>query len=395
MLIFIIIIILIVSLIYYKYFFFTIYDDDANNIIMTIQNIESEIQNNVNSTDCDNLLYKYVNLDKLFIDETKNNTNDKKINLTNNNTISTANIVDKYIQSYSNCENFDNLNHQNKIVPINSIENFIINIENKSNRIIWIYWENVNRNNYPTYIKLCLDTMNKHLKNKYNLILLNEKIIKNYLPDLRNDFDNLKIAQKVDYYRISLLQKYGGIWLDSDIIVMRDFDPIFQKLDEGYDYVGFGCTGYKCSYGYFRPSNWFMGTKKNSILMTKCLEKLNKKLDLRNINQTQNDSTYHDYGKTVLWDSLDELKSSGYNYYHFNSEFDGTRDINKKWIHVDNFFSTNKTNFLNESKLFFVVLYNSEFASNHEYKWVYNCDESRLLYGNEWICSLYRKSLFS
>jgi hypothetical protein len=235
--------------------------------------------------------------------------------------------------------------------------------------------------------------MKKHLGSKYNLVFLNEKTVRGYLPNLRSDFDNLKIAQKVDYYRIALLYKYGGIWIDADIIVMRDFDPIFQKLEEGYDYVGFGCTGYECSYGYFRPSNWVMGAKKNSILMAKCLEKLNKKLDLRNVSQEQNDSTYHDYGKIILWDSLDELKPSEYNYYHFTSEHDGARDNNRNWIHIDNFFSTNKTEFLNEKKLLFVVLYNSEIASDPKYKWVYDCDESRLLNGNEWICSLYRKSL--
>jgi hypothetical protein len=136
-----------------------------------------------------------------------------------------------------------------------------------------------------------------------------------------------------------------------------------------------------------------MGAKPNSILMKKCLDKLNQKLNLRNINQTHNDLTYHDYGKIILWDSLDELKPSGYSYYHFTSEYDGARDINKNWIHLDNFFSTSNTEFLNGSKLFFVVLYNSEISSDPKYKWVYDCDDSRLLYGTEWLCSLYRKSL--
>ena len=57
------------------------------------------------------------------------------------------------------------------------------------------------------------------------------------------------------------------------------------------------------------------------------------------------------------------------------------------------FFSTNNTEFLNESKLFFVVLYNSEMSFDPKYNWIYDCDESRLLFGNEWLCLLYRKSL--
>ncbi len=282
-----------------------------------------------------------------------------------------------------NFDNFNNLNnsiiHPTTIVPRN----------------IWIYWENINRNSYPTFIKLCMNTMIKHLGPKYNLIFLNEKSIKKYLPHIRNDFDNLKIAQKVDYYRIELLYKYGGIWIDADIIVMRDFDEIFKKLDEGYDYVGFGCTGYQCDFGLWQPSNWVMGARPNSILMKKCLEKLNNKLNFRNINQTQNDDTYHEYGKVILWESLKELKPTGYEYFHFTSEYDGARDINKKWIHVDNFFNYEKTEFLNKNKLFFIVLYNSETNNNPNYKWIYDCDENRLLYGNEWLCTLFRQSLFN
>lgn len=489
---------MVIGLIYYKYFYYTISDQIStplfnqevlptqtqvqtqtktsmqDQITETIcKQIPQEInyesvselkEQGTNTESCNNLLNRYIDINEY------NNENDISIvnnpkteidNLINSNNLGieypqetnigckqvtnivcpspNQDIVNRYIQSNSNCDNFESVNNQNiqidnqqtisneqnqneyfninqdllgssniikaitrlnnsqsnsnQIETFNSNPNSNSNPIEKTSRIIWIYWENINRNKHPTYIKLCLDTMKKHLGTKYKLIFLNEKTIKNYLPNLRDDFSNLKIAQKVDYYRIALLHKYGGIWIDADIIVMRDFDPIFEKLDEGYDYVGFGCTGWECSYGYFRPSNWVMGSRKNSILMAKCLEKLNKKLDMRNTNQVQDDSTYHDYGKIILWDSLDELKPFGYNYYHFTSEHDGARDKNKNWIHIDNFFSTNKTEFLNESKLFFVVLYNSEISSDSKYKWVYDCDESRLLYGNEWICSLYRKSL--
>lgn len=422
--------------------------NNINNQIMSKENTNLEVKQNKCSTEnkTPDILMSLNNLKIEYPEET--NLSCKKIT---NLACTNPNLINNYIASNSNCDNFqtvdnnlligndlDNTNrldNTNIFEDQNQIDDFRIskidflnsrniinaltrfkktpsgkenfsnyyemfspnNIQgsnlNKTSRIIWIYWENINRNKYPTFIKLCIDSMKKHLGIKYNLIFLNEKTVKNYLSNLRDDFDNLKIAQKVDYYRIALLHKYGGIWIDADIIVMRDFDPIFQKLDEGYDYVGFGCTGYECDYGYFRPSNWVMGAKKNSILMAKCLEKLNKKLDSRNKNQLQNDSTYHDYGKIIIWDSLDELKSTDYNYYHFTSEHDGARDKNKNWIHVDNFFSTNNTQFLNESKLLFVVLYNSEMSSDPKYKWIYDCDESRLLYGNEWLCSLYRKSL--
>jgi hypothetical protein len=265
--------------------------------------------------------------------------------------------------------------------------------EMKTPRNIWVYWENINRSKYPTHIKLCLDSIKKHLGTKYNLQILNEKSIREYLPDIRGDFDNLMVAQKVDYYRIALLHKYGGIWLDADIIVMQDLEPIFRKLDEGYDYVGFGCTGAQCSNGKFRPSNWVLGARPASVLMELILDKLNTKLNNRKKDTEQNDSTYHDYGKMVIWEALDDLKPQGYDYYHFTSEYDGTRDSDKYWIHTPEFFKTNPTKLLDESKVLFMVLYNSEITPRKDLHWIRDCTDSDLLYSKIWLGELYRKAL--
>ena len=277
-------------------------------------------------------------------------------------------------------ENFSNIDMDIKKIypPTNTPKN------------IWVYWENINRSTYPTYIKLCLDLMKKYL-GKYNLVILDNNSIKKYLPDLRDDFENLKVAQKVDYYRIALLYKYGGIWIDADIIIMKDLKPIFDKLDEGYDYVGFGCTGQLCSNGKFRPSNWVLGSRVNSVLMKRVLDKLNIKLDLRNVKSEQNEDTYHDYGKLVIWDALEDLQQLGYDYYHFTSEYDGTRDMNLNWVHTPEFFSTEQIEYLDESKLMFVVLYNSELSKDTD--WVKDCEESKLLNSDINLSKIYKKAL--
>jgi len=387
-----IMILTIIYLIIYYYFTFIVEYSNKNyqnsyeleytkNLLNQEENLFiKDIQNNKNFINIENESDSKI-LDLLSNTTLKNTTLPEMLN-TKINSDGSDIVTYKYKPSNNLIEVFDNTDKIKPLYP-----------EIKTPRYIWVYWENINRSKYPTHIKLCLDTMKKHLDAKYKLKILNEKTIKEYLPNIRNDFDNLMVAQKVDYYRIALLYKYGGIWLDADIIIMKDLEPIFKKLDQGYDYVGFGCTGAQCSYGKFRPSNWVLGARPQSVLMELILNKLDEKLNSRDKNQDQGDDSYHDYGKMVLWEALDDLKSKSYDYYHFSSEYDGTRDTNKNWVHTPNFFLTDPTKLLDESKVLFIVLYNSEISNNSLLHWIRDCDDSKLLYSNIWLGHLYRKAL--
>lgn len=270
------------------------------------------------------------------------------------------------------------------------IEHF--NVNNDFDKYIWCYWEG----DQPEYIKLCLFIMKKRL-NKYKFNILDDKTINNYLPEIdkenKEKLNKLQVAQKVDYYRLLLLQKYGGIWLDCDIILLSDLEEIFTKL-QYYDYVGFGCTGYKCSNGYLKPSNWCMASRKNGLLINKCVEIINNKLKSYDFNITQSDDTYHDFGKLIIWDALNQI-GPAYTYYHFTSHYDGTRDIKEEWINCDKLFSDKKnTKFLDENKLLFVVLYNSEINKNSKYKEI-SQSLDKLLNGNDLVCYLFNKALLN
>ena len=253
-------------------------------------------------------------------------------------------------------------------------------------RYVWSYWENKEDRQEPyAHIKLCFETMKKHY-NKYNFIILNESTIKHYLPNLRSNLDDLMIAQKVDYYRVALLEKYGGVWVDADTIVLKNLDEVFDKLDNGYDYVGFGCTGKICVNGYPDPSNGVMASRKNGRLIQCCLKKLNNMLDAKNKNYK-----YFDLGKNVIWKCKDEL--TDYDYFHFSSEYDGSRDEQGKWVHTPNHLSEIPTKLLDENKAFFIFLANYELMNNEDNKWFLNLNQEQILNGKMWISSLYRKAL--
>jgi len=238
-----------------------------------------------------------------------------------------------------------------------SIENYtenamINNINTKPN--LFVYWENIDGAQMPDYIQKCRLTLHKHCNKSFNIIELNEKNIKEYLPTLPILPPNLLIQQKVDYYRIMILAKYGGLYIDSDVIIMRDPIEIINKLNE-YDFVGFGCTGDTCLNGYMKPSNAIMASRKDGILITKILDKLNEKLTNKKIFD------YFDLGKFVIWEVLDEFKNINYKYkyFHYDNSFDGTRDKYGKWVFNDRLFSNKQIDYLHWN-MFFIMVYNSE-----------------------------------
>jgi hypothetical protein len=253
---------------------------------------------------------------------------------------------------------------------------FINNIDNKSKitfdkwedpikidgKIMWIYWDDLNGiENRPDYISLCLETIKKYSTN-FNLIILNKDNIEYYLPELKEikiqyDLDRLLLAQKVDVYRIMLLYKYGGFYLDTDTILLKNPINLYNLLNE-YDFVGYGCTGNICfpesSYGY--PSNGVLIARKNSILMKNVFDNILNRLE-SDTDFTSSDN-YFEIGKYPIWEELKKLTQNGYKYYHIKSEI-GIRDTSGKWVTAERLFSNEEFYFKDEDKLVMIVLYNN------------------------------------
>lgn len=234
--------------------------------------------------------------------------------------------------------------------------------------ILWQYWEG----NLPDYIKLCMETVDKHCSNNFKIIRLNPQNIKEYLPEIEEYEENINtliIPQKVDIYRIMLLYKYGGMYMDADVIVLRNPSEIMDKLKE-FDFVGFGCTGKNCKIGYFEPSNWLLVSRPNTILMRNILNNLINKI--KNINSittkiknkikkiiNKDYDTYHDFGKHVIWTELKELKKQDYTYYHYPNTIDGTRDVKGEWVTSERIFSNQSIEYDDEENMMFLIIYNS------------------------------------
>ena len=106
--------------------------------------------------------------------------------------------------------------------------------------IIWLYWQNKSEyHTKPPYLDLCLDTVKKYCGKTFEIIVLDDKMIPVMSRVINKNFMNIEpLAMRADYIRFCLLYEYGGIWLDSDIVVMKDLSYIIDDLNR-FNFVTF------------------------------------------------------------------------------------------------------------------------------------------------------------
>ncbi len=263
--------------------------------------------------------------------------------------------------------------------------------EHKEKPYLWVYWENLKGKTMPGYIALCRKTLLKQCHDSFNIVELDEKKIHEYIPNLRKlkrklRLNKLHIAQKVDFYRTTLLYLHGGMYIDADMIIMRDLKEVTDKLNQ-YDYIGFG--QYKHAQeivydSYGAPQNWAMSSRPKGIFITALLQKMTELL----LNRFH----YEFIGKKLMQPVLTNLIKHGYQYYHYPSTVDGTRDVNGQFV-TPKIFSTQEINYHStEQPLFIFISNNGLNKANSKYL---KFSEEELLSSDINFSFLVRKSLGS
>jgi hypothetical protein len=85
------------------------------------------------------------------------------------------------------------------------------------------------------------------------------------------------------------------------------------------------------------------------------------------------------------------LMKNGYKYYHYGSEYDGSRDINGDWIYAKHHLSKKDTIFLNKTKLLIIFLTNNIYSKKHQY--FLKMSENEILNSDMLISRLFKQSL--
>lgn len=96
-------------------------------------------------------------------------------------------------------------------------------------RNVFIYWGGAEY----SLIKVLQDLIYLHSTNGvgYKVNLITPLNITKYIPNIPEYFNSLGYAHQADFIRVCVLCSYGGIWLDSDTMVLDSLDSLFDILD--------------------------------------------------------------------------------------------------------------------------------------------------------------------
>lgn len=218
---------------------------------------------------------------------------------------------------------------------------------------VFVYWDK-GLEHMPQFIKKIYEhNQNMAIKYNFKLILLTDNNIKNYIVDIPQRYFHVASNFKSDIVRWFALDKYGGIYLDTDIIIIKDLNILYDKLNNLNNIYGildieFGTKIGCCS----------LVMKANTNFSNACVNLVNKKLnyykklawgDLGPDVVTQ---MYKLFNKNLLLNSYDIVKN-GCNFICWNEN----PGINKKsWYMDDNITAKNKAiKLIENSECFYVI----------------------------------------
>ena len=208
----------------------------------------------------------------------------------------------------------------------NNIDKFELN-----NRInVFQYWGQ-GVLNMPSFIKIIYNHNLDFCKNNnINLILIDDNNIDNYIkPHPR--YKKLAYNFKSDIVRYYALHKYGGFWFDTDVIIIKDLNKLYNSLEK---YEGSLDVEYKkhneCS-GKIGCCSLYI--KKESIVSNFCVTYINNILDNKSylswgdIGPLTAEALYKNHNNIILLNNY-EIVKDGCNFISWVD----TPGINKeKW----------------------------------------------------------------
>lgn len=134
-------------------------------------------------------------------------------------------------------------------------------------KIIWTYWDN----SIPLSVVKLINEW-EYLNPSWKVIILTNKNLSrflktNELPE--KFFDGIETPQySSDIVRISILIKYGGVWLDASIKLLNSLDWVIDEFNKkNIDYLGYQMPSFTTNIHKPIIESWFIASKPNTIFL--------------------------------------------------------------------------------------------------------------------------------
>jgi len=177
---------------------------------------------------------------------------------------------------------------------------------NRSKKNIFCFWES--NNDLPAYLKLCIKTWKKNIKNS-EVHIINYSNLHLYLSEEEayeiELLKQIRLPMQSDILSAAILEKFGGLFMDVDCIVTADLFEIFNSIS-AEKLIGFGRGG-----GDKKSMHLAVLYSKNpkNPILTKW--KQEAQIKLKNIPEPM-DWSY--FGNSILNPILSDKKFEKYSY---------------------------------------------------------------------------------
>ena len=144
----------------------------------------------------------------------------------------------------------------------------------------------------------------------YKVNLITDENINEYIKDIPDYFYHFCPSFKADFVRVNVICDYGGIWLDSDTLVLDTLDTLFDIIENK--------NGFFIKENNEILCNGVFGSQKNTDLMTEWKKQMLEILDIKKQN-----IFWGEIGKYIL----ENIKNNNSTFYDNYQIFNGLEDL--------------------------------------------------------------------
>jgi hypothetical protein len=242
---------------------------------------------------------------------------------------------------------------------------------------------------YPDLIDLCKKSIEKYLGNQFDLQLINNLTLRNYMSkediEFMDQYPNSD--DKFNFMKYSLLENQGGLWMPLDSICFKQIDF------PGWNSV-FGGNGIM-TIGLWKDDTYLNDSVIGGCSLNPVFTYMKSNAKTRMCQYARSSQVINYYMK-ILSSLIGKFKKSGeIVHIDLRNNQDGRRDIMNNWIDESNFFSENYTVVNTPDNVWFITLMTSEWKNLREYQYIFRLSKEQILQSNLWFSKLIRASMNS